>query len=172
MKAQFVRCEMLQCIGQVAFAAALGTVALGWRGSQATDQSATIGNKVGMRLTLIPAGEFLMGSSPAQAERDTRLPFRMRESLDDEQPQHRVRITRPFSLGVTEVTIGEFLKVVPSSGFKTEAERDGRDDWGWGWNAATRRLERNRKYNWRFTGPPDRTSPGRQRELERRDRLL
>ena len=154
MKTRPVRCKMLSCIAQVMFAAALGTVAFGLRGSQAGDQPATIRNKVGMTLTLIPAGEFLMGSSSEQAERDARLPFRNKQNLDDEQPQHRVQITRPFYLGVTEVTTGQFLKVARSSGFKTETERDGRDGWGWGVNAARRGFERHRKFSWRFTGVP------------------
>ena len=42
---------------------------------------------------LIPAGEFLMGSPDSD-----------KDAEDDEKPQHRVRITRPFYLGVYEVT--------------------------------------------------------------------
>ena len=41
-----------------------------------------------MTLVLIPAGEFLMGSPDSD-----------KEAYDDEKPQHRVRITRPFYLG-------------------------------------------------------------------------
>jgi formylglycine-generating enzyme required for sulfatase activity len=95
----------------------------------------------GMTLKLIPAGEFLMGSSKAGDP----------DAQDDEMPRHRVRITRPFYLGRTEVTVGQFRRVVESSGYKTEAERDGKG--GWGWNERTAKLEGpDPKYNWKFTG--------------------
>ena len=42
----------------------------------------TITNSIGMRLTLIPAGTFLMGSPDSD-----------KDAEDDEKPRHRVRIT-------------------------------------------------------------------------------
>jgi formylglycine-generating enzyme required for sulfatase activity len=57
-------------------------------------------NVVGMKLALIPAGEFRMGSPDSDTY-----------ARPDEKPQHRVRITRPFYLGVYEVTQGEFQRV-------------------------------------------------------------
>jgi formylglycine-generating enzyme required for sulfatase activity len=59
-------------------------------------------NSVGMKLVLIPAGEFLMGSAKADDP----------DAIDDEQPRHRVRITRPFYLGATEVTQGQYRAVM------------------------------------------------------------
>ena len=53
-----------------------------------------------MKLVLIPAGEFLMGSPESDTDATAR-----------EKPQHRVRITRPFYLGVTEVTQGQYQAV-------------------------------------------------------------
>lgn len=70
----------------------------------------------GIKLKLIPSGEFMMGSSKDDDK----------DAGDDEQPRHRVRITRPFYLGVTEVTVGQFRRVAGASGLKTEAERDGK----------------------------------------------
>jgi formylglycine-generating enzyme required for sulfatase activity len=70
-----------------------------------------ITNSIGMKLVLIPAGEFLMGS-----------PDEDREARDDEKPQHRVRITRPFYLGTTEVTRGQFRRFVDETGYRTEAD--------------------------------------------------
>jgi formylglycine-generating enzyme required for sulfatase activity len=61
-----------------------------------------ITNSIGMKLVLIPAGEFLMGSAKADDP----------DALDDEQPRHRVRITRPFYLGTTEVTQGQYRAVM------------------------------------------------------------
>ena len=58
-------------------------------------------NSIGMGFRLIPAGEFLMGSPVTDADAE-----------DDEHPQHRVRITKAFYLGVTEVTQDQFERVV------------------------------------------------------------
>jgi formylglycine-generating enzyme required for sulfatase activity len=55
----------------------------------------------GIKLKLIPAGEFMMGS-----------PDDDKDAGKDEKPQHRVRITRPFYLGVTEVTQAEYAAVM------------------------------------------------------------
>jgi formylglycine-generating enzyme required for sulfatase activity len=103
------------------------------------DPPRTIDNKIGMTLVLIPAGEFLMGSPAAD-----------KDAGETEKPQHRVRITRPFYLATTEVTRGQFRKVAESSGYQTEAERPGKG--ALGWDARTRRFERNRRYTWRSPG--------------------
>ena|GEM_PF-1072229 len=61
----------------------------------------------GMKLTLIPAGEFMMGSPGSEIWRNP-----------DEGPQHRVKISRPFYMGVYEVTQDEFAQIMgfnPSS---------------------------------------------------------
>ena len=77
----------------------------------------TVTNSIGMKLKLIPAGEFMMGSSKsAEAvakEFDTKA-----EYYENEHPQHRVRITRPFYLGTTEVTQGQFEAVMGTSPWK------------------------------------------------------
>ena len=57
-------------------------------------------NSIGMKLTLIPSGEFTMGSA----------------EYDDEKPPHRVRITKPFYLGTYHVTVGQFRQFVNDSG--------------------------------------------------------
>ena len=75
-----------------------------------------IENSVGMQLRLIPPGEFMMGSLESEEGR-----------WDDEGPQHRVRITRPFYLGAHAVTVGQFRSFVESRGYETDAEREG---WG------------------------------------------
>jgi formylglycine-generating enzyme required for sulfatase activity/outer membrane protein assembly factor BamB len=54
-----------------------------------------------MKLALIPAGEFLMGSPDAD-----------HDAQPDEKPRHRVRITRLFYLGVYEVTQEEYERVM------------------------------------------------------------
>ena len=64
-----------------------------------------ITNSIGMKLVLIPDGEFLMGSDKADDP----------DAADDEQPRHPVRITRPFYLAQTEVTQGQYQAVTGQS---------------------------------------------------------
>jgi serine/threonine protein kinase/formylglycine-generating enzyme required for sulfatase activity len=72
-------------------------------------------NSVGMRLVLIPAGKFLMGTSDADAARINREPLKgytYPEWEKTELPQHEVRITRAFYLGAYEVTQGQYEQVM------------------------------------------------------------
>jgi formylglycine-generating enzyme required for sulfatase activity len=66
----------------------------------ARDLEKNVTNSIGMKLTLIPAGEFVMGSPETE------------EGHWINDPQHRVRMTQPFYLGVYEVTQGEYGKVM------------------------------------------------------------
>jgi formylglycine-generating enzyme required for sulfatase activity len=59
-------------------------------------------NSLGMKLALIPAGKFLMGSPPGEALKP--------KKLDEEQ--HPVELTKAFYLGVHEVTQGQFKRVM------------------------------------------------------------
>jgi formylglycine-generating enzyme required for sulfatase activity len=117
-------------------------------------------NRIGMTLRLIPAGEFLMGISQQELqrlnERDKYDRYRPRYPglvvCDDEVPAHRVRITRPFYLGVYEVTVGQFRRFVEDSHYKTDAEKDGKG--GLGWNVAAGKYVRHAQYTWRSPGFP------------------
>ncbi|HEX3654902.1 MAG TPA: SUMF1/EgtB/PvdO family nonheme iron enzyme [Pirellulales bacterium] len=90
-------------------------------------------NSIGMRLTLIPPGEFLMGSTPEQVawgrksgEEDEIAPTDKYYSLlAEEMPQHKVTISQPFLMGSTEVTVAQFRKFVEASKYITEAEKHG-----------------------------------------------
>jgi len=57
-------------------------------------------NSIGMKLVLVPAGEFEMGTPESFVDRNP-----------DEYP-HRVRITKAFYLSVCEVTQGEYERVM------------------------------------------------------------
>ena len=74
-----------------------------------------ITNSVGMKLTLIPAGKFLMGSPDREEERESA------------ELQHEVTITKPFYMGVYEVTQEQYEKLMrkPREGGKY-------NEWNWG----------------------------------------
>jgi formylglycine-generating enzyme required for sulfatase activity/serine/threonine protein kinase len=58
-----------------------------------------VANSLGMKLALIPPGEFQMGSPKSERGRGRN------------EQQHRVRITKPFYLGAYEITQSEFERV-------------------------------------------------------------
>jgi len=81
-----------------------------------------LGNNVKMRLVLIPAGKFMMGSPATEVGRG-----------GDEGPQHEVTISKPFYMGVLEVTQEQYEAVMgvnPSSfkGAKNPVENVSWDD--------------------------------------------
>ena len=63
--------------------------------------TADLGGGVKMEMVLIPAGEFMMGSPDSD-----------RDAANDEKPQHRVRITKPFYLGKYPVTQEQWTAVM------------------------------------------------------------
>jgi formylglycine-generating enzyme required for sulfatase activity len=60
-----------------------------------------IENSIHMKLVLIPAGRFMMGSPPDEKDR-----------VGNEGPRHTVEISRPFYMGVYPVTQEEYQKVM------------------------------------------------------------
>ena len=116
-----------------------------------------ITNSIGMKLTLIPAGEFKMGSG--ESAEDTAAFFNKTYGEDllkadffkDEHPQHRVRITKPFYLGTYHVTRGQFRQFVKDTGYKTDAEK-GEKPGACGWNPDKKEFGFNEKYSWRNAG--------------------
>ena len=73
-------------------------------------------NSIDMRLLLIPAGQFAMGLSEAEAqERLSGVPQTQDrawyiEKVKSQLPRHPVRITRPFYLGEYLVTQSEYQR--------------------------------------------------------------
>jgi formylglycine-generating enzyme required for sulfatase activity len=59
-----------------------------------------LGGGVTMTLVLIPAGEFVMGSPEGEVDR-----------REDEGPQRRVRITKPFYIGKYELTQAQYERI-------------------------------------------------------------
>jgi formylglycine-generating enzyme required for sulfatase activity len=58
-------------------------------------------NSIGMKLRRIPAGTYLRGATPGDTD-----------AFDFEKPQREITISRPFLVGVYEVTQGEWVKVM------------------------------------------------------------
>ncbi len=58
-------------------------------------------NSIGMQLRLIPAGSFLIGSPDSEEDRE-----------GHEGPQHKVTLTKPYYIGVCEVTQEQYEKVI------------------------------------------------------------
>jgi formylglycine-generating enzyme required for sulfatase activity len=109
-------------------------------------------------MVLIPAGEFMMGSS--ESAEDTAAFFNKTYGegipahlFENEHPQHRVRIAKPFYLGAYHVTRGQFRQFVADTGYKTDAEKGEKPGaGGWGWNPDKKKFEVNEKYSWRNAG--------------------
>jgi formylglycine-generating enzyme required for sulfatase activity len=72
-----------------------------------------ITNSLKMRLVLIPAGKFMMGSPETEKGRHP------------SEKQREVEIKEPFFLGIHEVRVGDFRAFVDDAGYKTEAEKAG-----------------------------------------------
>ncbi len=77
-----------------------------------------ITNSIGMRLALISPGQFMMGESSVP------LPWELvganthqRNGDSDERPQHQVAISRPFYVGVFEVSNNQYERFDPSHRF-------------------------------------------------------
>ena len=79
-------------------------------------------NSIGMKLALIPPGEFMLGSPESEVRDSGRH--------DPKETQHCVRITRRYDLGVLTVRIRDFRQFVDADHYKSEAERNGLGGWG------------------------------------------
>ena len=93
-------------------------------------------NSIGMKLVLIPPGEFDMGSTQEEVDqllkeaKEKNYDAWYMDRLPAEAPRHRVRLTKPFYLGACEVTVGAFRRFVDDTGYKTDAEKDGKGGFG------------------------------------------
>ena len=109
--------------------------------AKAKDLVLDLGNGVSMKLVLIRAGKFIMGSPEASP-----LDKRLRRTAA-EQPLHEVTIRSDFYLGAFEVTRGQFAAFVADTGYKTDAERDG---WAFAWDG--RKWDKVEGASWRSVG--------------------
>jgi len=81
-------------------------------------------NTIGMEFVLIPAGRFKMGSGISPEEVVRRYGGKA-EWFKDEHPQDDVKISHPFYLQTTEVTVGQWRRFAKETGYETKAETGG-----------------------------------------------
>jgi len=95
-------------------------------------------NSIGMQLIVIPPGEFLMGGQDIDVDKlykaaTQHLPDLDRKTVSDFVaslgPRHRVVLTKPFYLGLHEVTVGQYRKFVDETGYVTESEKKREGTW-------------------------------------------
>jgi formylglycine-generating enzyme len=118
-------------------------------------------NSIGMNLVLIPPGVFKLGRTESFSDLEASFPIisenckniAFRNDVESEQPQHQVRILRPFYMGQYNVTLSQFRKFVDSTGYKTEAEQDGRGASGY-LPGEDPMFAIKPEFNWRNTGFP------------------
>lgn len=82
-------------------------------------------NSIGMKLRLLPPGEYGVLSDP----------------------KHIVHISNPFYIGEHEVTVAQFREFADASNYKTHAERDPLG--GKAWNPVLRRVDQHANTYWR-----------------------
>ena len=72
-----------------------------------------LGNKVTMKLVIIPAGKFMMGSPEGEKDRDK-----------NEGPQHEVTISNPFYMGVYDVTLEQYEQIMDENPDNSEETQE------------------------------------------------
>jgi formylglycine-generating enzyme required for sulfatase activity len=96
-----------------------------------------------MKLIVVPPGEFQMGTPD-----DSRV-----DTDPGERPFHLVRLTKPTTIGIHEVTVGQFRAFVNATKHATDAEKEGAGSTGY--DPAAKRFveEENRPdFTWKNIG--------------------
>lgn len=138
-------------------------ISLAYSETPARKSPKVIENSLGIRLALIPAGDFEMGSAESAATLAKAYPqYELSRllALQDEAPVHKVRITQPFYFGQYEVTVDQFERFLKASGYKPESEADETGGYGYNPHYVPEKSERgdasfegrSSKYSWRQPG--------------------
>lgn len=114
---------MRKSLWRLAFAAILATCGAT---AVAADLPAPVTDEVGLRLIYFPPGEYVRGAIHGNQLRRNHPLSTGGVGSHDARPAHRVKLTRPFRISATEVTVGQFRQFVADAGYKTTAESDGR----------------------------------------------
>jgi formylglycine-generating enzyme required for sulfatase activity/serine/threonine protein kinase len=99
----------------------------GW--AKHLDTAVETTNSIGMKMVLIPPGEFTMGSTQAEIEKLVKSTNKtiIKHNHRSEGPQHQVTLTKPFYLGVHEVTQAEYQLVMGGNPSHHSATGKGKD---------------------------------------------
>ena len=89
----------------------------------------------GPQMRVLPIDNYVMGSPQNEAERQS-----------NEGPQREIAISRGLALSQGEISVGQFALFVASSGYQTEAEREG---WSALYNEKTGRIAKGKGITWR-----------------------
>lgn len=89
---------------------------LPWSDKACAQAPQEITNSIGMKLVLIPKGSFMMGAPAGE------------EGAGDDEEQHEVVISNDFYLGQTEVTQGQFERVMGTNPSHFRLPRSPQDD--------------------------------------------
>ena len=119
-RGQLVRQSSVPSTGAESNASVEGASVASVEGASVTvsDNGQRLRNSIGMEFVRISPGSFMMGSPLRELGRDP------------DEHQHLVRITQPFFMGIHEVTRGQFEQFVAATGYRTNAETDGKGGWG------------------------------------------
>jgi formylglycine-generating enzyme required for sulfatase activity len=99
-------------------------------------------NSIGLQLAIVPPGTYLMGSTEEDIEKQKAIKPDMwwNRFFYHEMKRHKVTLTRPFLLGTTEVTVGQYKHFTDVTGYKSTPETDGagglvdgKSDVQWNW---------------------------------------
>ena len=130
-------------------------------GAKGQNSAAPFAESLGIKLVKIKPGLFMMGSTdnqiatvlklyPDKLYPDEKNPVKKATDFAQEQPSHRVEITKAFSLSAHEITVGQFRAFVNDTNYQTEAEKDGKG--GNGFDEATDQFVQKPEYTWKDTG--------------------
>lgn len=89
----------------------------------------------GPQMRVLPIGNFVMGSPQNEPKRQS-----------NEGPQREIAISSGLALSQSEISVGQFALFVASSGYQTEAEREG---WSALYNEKTGRIAKGKGITWR-----------------------
>jgi formylglycine-generating enzyme required for sulfatase activity len=153
-QAREIALVIVVALGSLSFVTAQESKAAGDKKQITVD----LGGNVTLKMVLIPAGEFKMGSDESAEATAAFFNKTYGEDLvqadwfKDEHPQHRVRITKPFYLGTYHVTRGQFRQFVAETSYKTDAENGVGYKGSVGWDSDKKTFGPNKKFSWRNVG--------------------
>lgn len=128
-----VRTTLRLCTTLTASVLSLSVLFCSTLDAQTSTSPSVISTQIGkgplLEMVPIPAGEFMMGSTPEEKTWATGIEGGAqagteRESYEGEQPR-KMKVPHQFWMGRTEVTVGQFRHFTDSTGYVTDAEQPG-----------------------------------------------